>query len=139
MSLSRLITSSHLLNYNKIIATPIISCYYSTVHDAADQVTWLKKWGRRDMNRRKMVAKHSDERLRLKMLKKTTMLPSLVKLQAKDDLKKLSRDTCVCRVRNRCVLTDRERGTVTQFKLSRHKFQEYARQGVISGLTKSSW
>ena len=102
-------------------------------------VTWLKKWGRRDMKRRIMVAEGEDERLRLRMLKKTAMIPSLVKLKASEDLKSLPRDGSITRVRNRCILTDRPRGVITQYHMSRHKFKRLADGGLIPGLTRSSW
>jgi small subunit ribosomal protein S14 len=86
-----------------------------------------------------MVAEYADIRLRLKMLKKTKMLPPVVRAQAKEELKKLPLDSNICRVRNRCVLTDRGRSVVTQFKIGRHKFKQYADAGLLPGVTKSSW
>ena len=115
----------------------IFSCHYTTSN--VTQVTWLKKWGRRDMKRRQMVAQNEDERLRLRMLKKTTMLPSLVVSKATSDLQSMLRDGCVTRIRNRCVITDRPRGVVKQFRLARHKFHQIADKGLIPGMQRSSW
>ncbi len=112
---------------------------FNSKKEYSKNVFWLKKWGRRDMKRRIMVAEGEDERLRLRMLKKTAMLPSLVKLKASEDLKSLPKDGSITRVRNRCVLTDRPRGVLTQFHLSRHKFKRLADDGLIPGLTRSSW
>lgn len=109
------------------------------VTDSARNVTWLKKWGRRDFKRRQLVAQYADERLRLKMLKKTKMLPSSVIAQAKEDMKKLPLDSNICRVRNRCIMTDRGRSVITCYKIGRHKFKKYADEGLLSGVTKSSW
>ena len=109
------------------------------VTDRAMNVTWLKKWGRRDFKRRQMVSEYANERLRLRMLKKTKMLPSVVVTQAKEDLKKLPLDSSICRVRNRCIMTDRGRSVLTQYKIGRHKFKKYADEGLLSGVTKSSW
>ena len=91
------------------------------------------------MKRRNAVAAGEEERLRLRMLKKTKMIPSLVKLKASQDLKSLPRDSSVTRIRNRCVLTDRPRGVVTQYHLGRHKFKQLADGGLIPGLHRSSW
>ena len=102
-------------------------------------VTWLKKWGRRDMKRRQLFAVGEEERLRLRMLKKTSLLPSLIKLKASEDLASLPRNGSVTRIRNRCVLTDRPRGVLSQYHLSRHKFKQLADNGSIPGVRRSSW
>lgn len=91
------------------------------------------------MKRRRLVAEYADERLRLKLIKKTKMLPLNVIQQAKADLKKLPLDSNICRVRNRCIMTDRPRGIVTQFKVCRHKFKEYADAGNAPGVKRSTW
>ena len=105
----------------------------------AGNVTWLKKWGRRDMKRRKLVAEYADERLRLRLIKKSKLLPSIVAQKAKSDLARLPLDSNICRVHNRCTITDRPRGLVTQYKVCRHKFKGYADAGLIPGLKRSTW
>lgn len=42
-------------------------------------------------------------------------------------------------IKNRCVISSRSRGVYRFFKLSRIKLREYALQGVLYGITKSSW
>jgi len=54
-------------------------------------------------------------------------------------LQKLPTNSSQVRVRNRCVLTGRPRGTYRAFGLSRIKFRELALSGMIPGVTKSSW
>ena len=63
-------------------------------------------------------------------------------LKAKKDyegLAKLPRDASPTRVVNRCVQSGRRRGYIRRFKLSRLAFRELASQGMIPGVTKSSW
>lgn len=43
------------------------------------------------------------------------------------------------RVVNRCELTGRPRGVLRKFRLSRIAFRELSNQGMIPGVTKSSW
>lgn len=43
------------------------------------------------------------------------------------------------RVRNRCRVCGRPRGYIRRFKLCRICFREMALQGLIPGVTKSSW
>jgi small subunit ribosomal protein S14 len=54
-------------------------------------------------------------------------------------LNKMPRDSNPVRLRSRCQLTGRSRGVLRKFKLSRLCFREMASQGLIPGITKSSW
>ena len=54
-------------------------------------------------------------------------------------LNKMPRDSNPIRLRSRCQLTGRARGVLRKFKLSRLCFREMASQGLIPGVTKSSW
>jgi small subunit ribosomal protein S14 len=54
-------------------------------------------------------------------------------------LQKLPRASSPVRQRNRCKLTGRPRGYMRQFGISRNQFREMALDGLIPGLTKSSW
>jgi small subunit ribosomal protein S14 len=63
-------------------------------------------------------------------------------LKAKKDyagLVHLPRDASPTRVVNRCEVTGRRRGFIRRFKVSRLTFRELASQGLIPGVTKSSW
>jgi small subunit ribosomal protein S14 len=63
-------------------------------------------------------------------------------LKAKKDyagLAQLPRDASSTRVVNRCEVTGRRRGFIRRFKMSRLTFREFASQGLIPGVTKSSW
>jgi small subunit ribosomal protein S14 len=56
-----------------------------------------------------------------------------------EGLAKLPRDASPTRVVNRCEQSGRRRGYIRRFKLSRLAFRELASQGMIPGVTKSSW
>ena len=63
-------------------------------------------------------------------------------LKAKKDyagLCQLPRDASPTRVVNRCQVTGRRRAFIRRFKISRLTFRELASQGLIPGVTKSSW
>jgi len=63
-------------------------------------------------------------------------------LKAKKDyagLAQLPRDASPSRVVNRCQVTGRRRAFIRRFKISRLTFRELASQGLIPGVTKSSW
>ena len=54
-------------------------------------------------------------------------------------LQKLPRASSPTRQRNRCRITGRPRGYMRQFGISRNQFREMVLDGLIPGLTKSSW
>lgn len=54
-------------------------------------------------------------------------------------MQKLPRNSAGVRVRNRCEMTGRSRGYYRAFKLSRISFRKLALEGMIPGVTKSSW
>jgi small subunit ribosomal protein S14 len=62
-----------------------------------------------------------------------------LKLELHSKLQKLPRNSSKTRIRNRCWKTGRARGFFRDFGLSRHVFREMAHQGLLPGVTKSSW
>jgi small subunit ribosomal protein S14 len=59
--------------------------------------------------------------------------------EARLKLQKLPRDASPVRLRNRCALTGRPRGTFRKFGLARNKLREIAMRGEIPGVIKASW
>jgi small subunit ribosomal protein S14 len=62
-----------------------------------------------------------------------------LKLEIHSKLQKLPRNSAKTRIRNRCWKTGRPRGVFQDFGLSRHVFREMSHQGLLPGVTKSSW
>ena len=56
-----------------------------------------------------------------------------------DALQKLPRNSAKVRLHNRCNLTGRPRGYMSQFGISRVTFREMANKGLIPGVKKASW
>ena len=81
----------------------------------------------RDAKRKRMIEKYSAKRSQLK------------ELGDYEGLAKLPRNSSRTRLTNRCVETNRPRGYMRQFGLSRISFREHASRGEIPGVTKSSW
>lgn len=91
-------------------------------------------------NRRKrLVQLKWDKRQALKKKIVDMSLSDEERAQAREQLNKMPRDSSPIRVRNRCALTGRARGFLRRFKLSRLTFREFASNGLIPGITKSSW
>ena len=54
-------------------------------------------------------------------------------------LAQLPRDASPTRLVNRCRITGRRRAFLRRFQISRITFREMASNGLIPGVTKSSW
>ena len=84
-------------------------------------------WIERNERKRATVAKFAALRAELKAKKNYTALSQL------------PRDASPTRVVNRCLVSGRRRAFLRRFKLSRIAFRELASNGMIPGVTKSSW
>jgi len=87
----------------------------------------------------KLVGKHLSLRRELRKTIKNVNLPSDERVEAMRKIQSLPRNSSAVRVRNRCQLTGRARGYLSNFKLSRITFRELALKGMIPGIKKSSW
>ena len=92
----------------------------------------------RHLKRIKLVKKYQTKREILK--NEIKVEPSFEKVvQIQRQLQRLPRDSSTTRLRNRCCKTGRSRGVYKDFGLSRHVLREMSSDGLIPGLTKSSW
>jgi small subunit ribosomal protein S14 len=89
--------------------------------------------------RRKMSVQFAAKRAKLKATIKNKTITPEERFEAALKLAELPRNSAKIRVRNRCVLTGRPRGTYRKLKLSRNMLRELASAGQIPGMTKSSW
>jgi len=54
-------------------------------------------------------------------------------------LQKLPRYSSATRLRNRCSITGRPRGYISEFGISRITFRKLARDGMLAGVRRASW
>lgn len=87
----------------------------------------------------RMVKKAAKKRAELKTIIVDPNASDEDRFEAMVKLNKMPRNSSAVRYRNRCVLTGRSRGVLSDFQLSRIKFRELAHRGIIPGVTKSSW
>lgn len=91
-------------------------------------------------NRRKKMAKqYAGKRASLNEIVKNKTLSIEERFAATLKLAKLPRNSNPTRIRNRCALTGRPRATYRKFGMSRMMFRKLASEGLIPGITKSSW
>jgi len=86
-----------------------------------------------------MVKRFAAKRRRLKALAEDRSLAPEERFAARLRLAELPRNGAASRIRNRCALTGRPRGTYRKFRLSRIALRDLASQGQIPGMIKSSW
>lgn len=89
--------------------------------------------------KRELAQKHLRRRLELKKKMIDFRLSEEERETARIKLQTMPRNSSMVRVRNRCLLTGRSRAYLRRFRLSRLEFRRLALQGMISGVTKSSW
>jgi small subunit ribosomal protein S14 len=92
----------------------------------------------REEKRTRLILKYSKKRQSLKNSLRTTQDYS-ERLEISTKLSKLPKNASPVRHRNRCWATGRSRAFYRDFGLSRHVLREMAHEGLIPGLTKSSW
>lgn len=93
----------------------------------------------RDLKRREIVEKFAAKRAELKAAISNVSASDEDRAAARLKLQALPRDSSPVRLRNRCALTGRPRGTFRKFGLGRIKVREFAMRGEIPGITKASW
>jgi small subunit ribosomal protein S14 len=93
----------------------------------------------RELKREKLVAKYATKYAALKAITDDAQKSDEERYLARLELQKLPRNANPSRLRNRCALTGRPRGTFRMFGLGRNKIRELAFKGDIPGVVKASW
>lgn len=93
----------------------------------------------REEKREKLAAKFAKKHAELKSIAGDAKRSDEERWAARLELQKLPRNANPTRLRNRCALTGRPRGTFRAFGLGRSKIRELAFKGDIPGVTKASW
>lgn len=93
----------------------------------------------REQKRRETVKKFAVKRAELLATISNSRLSDEERAAARLKLQALPRNASPVRLRNRCALTGRPRGTFRKFGLGRIKVREFAMRGDIPGIVKASW
>jgi small subunit ribosomal protein S14 len=93
----------------------------------------------RENKRERLVAKFAKRYDELKAVANDAKRSDEERYAARLELQKLPRNANPTRLRNRCELTGRPRGTFRKFGLARNKIRELAFRGDIPGVVKASW
>jgi small subunit ribosomal protein S14 len=93
----------------------------------------------KNKRRRKMTDQYKTKRGALKDIIHDRAQPMDIRFAAQMKLSEMPRNSSKVRIRNRCELTGRPRAFYRKMKLCRNQLRELASQGLIPGMTKSSW
>ena len=93
----------------------------------------------REEKREKLVAKYAKKFAELKAIIDDSNKSEEERYMARLALQKLPRNANPTRLRSRCGITGRPRGTFRKFGLARSKIRELAFRGDIPGVVKASW
>ena len=93
----------------------------------------------REQKRRDTVKNFAAKRADLLAAISNMKISEEERAAARLKLQALPRNSSPVRLRNRCALTGRPRGTYRKFGLGRTKVREFAMRGEIPGLVKASW
>lgn len=92
----------------------------------------------REKKRQLLVSKYKKKRQDLKQqIKEATFFEEKLNLHRK--LQRLPRNSAPTRLHNRCLITGRPKSYFRDFGISRHVLREMVHQGLLPGVTKSSW
>ena len=89
--------------------------------------------------KKRLIQRHLAKRKELRAKVKNVSLSDEERTEAMFALQRLPRNSGPGRYRNRCILTGRPRSYHRAFGLSRIQVRKLALQGLIPGVTKSSW
>ena len=90
-------------------------------------------------NRKKLAKQYAGKRARLKAIARNKTITMEERFAAQLKMAAMPRNSAPTRVRNRCEVTGRARAYYRKVKMSRLALREMANQGLIPGMTKSSW
>ena len=93
----------------------------------------------REAKREALVKKFEAKRKELAAVINDSTRSMEERMDARAKLQALPRNSSPTRLRNRCAMTGRPRGTFRKFGLARSKVREAAMRGDIPGLVKASW
>lgn len=93
----------------------------------------------RNKKREHLAKQQTTRRKRLKKVIMSRTLSPEERFEAVLKLARMPRNGTLVRVRNRCAISGRPRGTYRKFGLGRVALRDLASKGYIPGMVKSSW
>jgi small subunit ribosomal protein S14 len=99
----------------------------------------MKNLNQKDKQNRKLAFQFENTRLIFKSIIKNKKILSTVRWNAILKLENLPKNSSKSKFNTRCILTNRKKGIVSKFRLSRLAFLKFSSLGQITGIKKSVW
>lgn len=93
----------------------------------------------KDQKKRNLSYNSENKKFVLKSIYKNTTLPKIIRWNSNLKFTELLKNSYLTSSVKRCVITGRKKKINKNYRLSRLSFLKFARNGFISGLTKSTW
>ena len=93
----------------------------------------------KNKRRERLTKAHAPRRLALKKTVMDKTISAEERFAAQLKLAEMPRNGSKVRIRNRCEVSGRSRAVYRRFKLSRIILRDMVSQGLVPGVTKSSW
>uniref|UniRef100_A0A1B6MPB6 Ribosomal protein S14 n=1 Tax=Graphocephala atropunctata TaxID=36148 RepID=A0A1B6MPB6_9HEMI len=108
------------------------------------QVRFLQLWPdwrmKKDVRKRQALEDNYGLKLRLNVMRRTTVLPPELREVATEDFHKmLPNDVKGLKTVPRCVITSRPRGNVLRWRLSRIMFRHLSDYNKMAGIQRAMW
>lgn len=99
----------------------------------------MKSLRSKDIKIREAFLKTERRRLALKFVCNNMLISSNYRVFARKKLEGLAKGSSYAKARNRCVSSNRPKGVLRRFKLSRIKLREIFSFGLVPGVKKAVW
>jgi|TARA_B110000908_G_scaffold162289_1_gene207549 ribosomal protein S14 len=99
----------------------------------------MKNQLHKDKKKRKLGFDDENKKIVLKSIYKNTNLPKIIRWNSGVKFTEMTKAGFASNFVNRCVMTGRKKQINKIFRFSRLSFLKLARNGFISGVSKSTW
>src|SRR5690348_16665617 len=99
----------------------------------------MKYLNYRDLKRRRKLYNNEIEQKRIKSIFKNRNISFSIRFLYMQKMSMFNRNSFPNRIKNRCLINNRNKSIYRDFKLNRISLRELASLGFINGLKKSSW
>ena len=99
----------------------------------------MKNQLHKDKKKRNLSLQNENKKFILKSISKNNSLPKPIRWNSNLKFTDFLKTNNTIGLVNRCVLTGRKKKVNKNYRLSRLSFLKLARNGFISGLSKSTW
>ena len=97
------------------------------------------KYINKNQKYRKLYKKTEINKLILKYINLNNKIPKNIRWKAMLQLNVVSKNNTIVKIHNLCIFSGRKNIVSKNFKINRMKFKQYASEGLLTGITKSSW